>query len=79
MKNKGWVVLVVVICAIVLLFGGSYNSLQRADENVNEKWAQPQGMNSFNHYAYGCVCEWMWETMKHLHWKALFLCVGMGL
>ena len=38
MKNKGWVVLVVVICAIVLLFGGSYNSLQRADENVNEKW-----------------------------------------
>ncbi len=23
----------------------------------------PQGMNSFNHYAYGCVCEWMWETM----------------
>ena len=40
MKNKGWVVLVVVICAIVLLFGVSYNSLQRADENVNEKWAQ---------------------------------------
>ena len=23
----------------------------------------PQGMNSFNHYAYGAVCEWMWETM----------------
>lgn len=22
----------------------------------------PQGMNSFNHYAYGCVCEWLWET-----------------
>lgn len=22
----------------------------------------PQGMNSFNHYAYGCVCEWIWET-----------------
>ena len=19
-------------------------------------------MNSFNHYAYGCVCEWLWET-----------------
>ena len=19
-------------------------------------------MNSFNHYAYGCVCEWIWET-----------------
>jgi len=22
----------------------------------------PNGMNSFNHYAYGCVCEWLWET-----------------
>lgn len=22
----------------------------------------PAGMNSFNHYAYGCVCEWLWET-----------------
>ena len=20
-------------------------------------------MNSFNHYAYGCVCQWMWNTM----------------
>ena len=19
-------------------------------------------MNSFNHYAYGCVCEWIWKT-----------------
>ncbi len=23
----------------------------------------PQGMNSFNHYAYGVVCEWIWETV----------------
>jgi len=22
----------------------------------------PKGMNSFNHYAYGCVCAWIWET-----------------
>ena len=22
----------------------------------------PAGMNSFNHYAYGCVCQWIWET-----------------
>ena len=22
----------------------------------------PVGMNSFNHYAYGSVCEWIWET-----------------
>ena len=40
MKNKGWVALVVIICAVVLFFGVSYNSLQNADENVNEKWAQ---------------------------------------
>ena len=23
----------------------------------------PKGMNSFNHYAYGAVCEWIWETV----------------
>ena len=22
----------------------------------------PKDMNSFNHYAYGCVCEWLWNT-----------------
>ena len=22
----------------------------------------PRGMNSFNHYAYGAVCEWIWKT-----------------
>ena len=22
----------------------------------------PRGMNSFNHYAYGCVCQWLWQT-----------------
>ena len=27
-----------------------------------DKGMGPQGMNSFNHYAYGCVCEWIWET-----------------
>ena len=23
----------------------------------------PQGMNSFNHYAYGVVCQWLWENV----------------
>ena len=23
----------------------------------------PKGMNSFNHYAYGVVCEWIWKTV----------------
>jgi alpha-L-rhamnosidase len=27
-----------------------------------DKGMGPRGMNSFNHYAYGCVCEWIWET-----------------
>ena len=28
-----------------------------------DKGMGPQGMNSFNHYAYGVVCEWIWETV----------------
>ena len=28
-----------------------------------DKGMGPRGMNSFNHYAYGCVCEWIWETV----------------
>ena len=27
-----------------------------------DKGMGPKGMNSFNHYAYGVVCEWIWET-----------------
>ena len=27
-----------------------------------DKGMGPNGMNSFNHYAYGSVCEWIWET-----------------
>ena len=23
----------------------------------------PKGMNSFNHYAYGCVCAWIWKSV----------------
>ena len=30
----------------------------RIDEGLG-----PNGMNSFNHYAYGAVCEWIWETV----------------
>ncbi len=28
-----------------------------------EKGMGPSGMNSFNHYAYGVVCQWIWETV----------------
>ncbi|MBQ7570920.1 MAG: glycosyl hydrolase family 18, partial [Bacteroidaceae bacterium] len=30
---------------------------------TRENGMGPQGMNSFNHYAYGAVCEWIWETV----------------
>lgn len=40
MKNKGLIIVIAIIGLIVLIFAGGYNSLQRADENVNEKWAQ---------------------------------------
>ena len=29
---------------------------------MKESGMGPKGMNSFNHYAYGVVCEWLWET-----------------
>ena len=28
---------------------------------MRDKGMGPQGMNSFNHYAYGCVGQWLWE------------------
>ena len=34
---------------------------QRFGSYTLEKGMGPKGMNSFNHYAYGCVCEWIWE------------------
>mgnify|MGYP002516971254 FL=1 len=40
MKNKGSIIVIAIIGLIVLIFAGGYNSLQKADENVNEKWAQ---------------------------------------
>ena len=30
---------------------------------MKDKGMGPRGMNSFNHYAYGAVCEWIWETV----------------
>jgi len=35
---------------------------ERWNSYMIDKGMGPQGMNSFNHYAYGCVCEWLWET-----------------
>ena len=42
---------------------GATTIWERWNSYTVEHGMGPKGMNSFNHYAYGCVCEWMWETM----------------
>lgn len=45
-------------------------SIDNGQTTIWERWNSymldqgmgPRGMNSFNHYAYGVVCEWIWET-----------------
>ena len=46
-------------------------SVDQGATTVWERWNSymadsgmgPQGMNSFNHYAYGCVCQWLWQSV----------------
>ncbi len=42
---------------------GATTIWERWNSYMNEHGMGPAGMNSFNHYAYGCVCEWIWETV----------------
>ena len=41
---------------------GATTIWERWNSYMIETGMGPNGMNSFNHYAYGCVCEWLWET-----------------
>lgn len=41
---------------------GATTIWERWNSYMADKGMGPQGMNSFNHYAYGCVAEWLWET-----------------
>lgn len=41
---------------------GATTIWERWNSYMVEHGMGPKGMNSFNHYAYGCVCEWIWET-----------------
>ena len=41
---------------------GATTIWERWNSYTREHGMGPKGMNSFNHYAYGCVCEWLWET-----------------
>jgi alpha-L-rhamnosidase len=42
---------------------GATTIWERWNSYTRESGMGPRGMNSFNHYAYGCVCEWIWETV----------------
>ena len=41
---------------------GATTVWERWNSYTLENGMGPKGMNSFNHYAYGCVCEWLWES-----------------
>ena len=41
---------------------GATTIWERWNSYTLESGMGPKGMNSFNHYAYGCVCQWLWET-----------------
>lgn len=53
-KNPSW---------LYSVDNGATTIWERWNSYMIEHGMGPQGMNSFNHYAYGCVGEWMWETM----------------
>lgn len=41
---------------------GATTIWERWNSYMKDSGMGPRGMNSFNHYAYGCVCQWLWET-----------------
>ena len=52
-KNPSW---------LYSVDNGATTIWERWNSYMVDKGMGPQGMNSFNHYAYGCVCEWIWKT-----------------
>lgn len=52
-KNPSW---------LYSVDNGATTIWERWNSYTLEHGMGPRGMNSFNHYAYGCVCEWLWET-----------------
>ena len=53
-KNPSW---------LYSVDNGATTIWERWNSYMLDKGMGPQGMNSFNHYAYGVVCEWIWETV----------------
>ncbi len=52
-KNPSW---------LYSIDNGATTIWERWNSYMVDQGMGPQGMNSFNHYAYGAVCEWIWET-----------------
>ena len=52
-KNPSW---------IYSIDNGATTIWERWNSYMIDKGMGPKGMNSFNHYEYGVVCEWIWET-----------------
>ena len=52
-KNPSW---------LYSVDNGATTIWERWNSYTIDKGLGPNGMNSFNHYAYGCVCEWIWKT-----------------
>ena len=42
---------------------GATTMWERWNSYMLDKGMGPRGMNSFNHYAYGAVCAWIWKTV----------------
>ena len=52
-KNPSW---------LYSIDNGATTIWERWNSYMKDVGMGPKGMNSFNHYAYGCVCQWIWET-----------------
>ena len=52
-KNPSW---------LYSVDNGATTMWERWNSYMADKGMGPQGMNSFNHYAYGCVGQWLWQT-----------------
>ena len=52
-KNPSW---------LYSIDNGATTIWERWNSYMKENGMGPNGMNSFNHYAYGAVCQWIWQT-----------------
>lgn len=53
-KNPSW---------LYSVDNGATTIWERWNSYMIDEGMGPQGMNSFNHYAYGVVCQWLWESV----------------